>query len=55
MACLATVAVEFLVISLLPLLKVELGRVEVYIVYIYYCNVLRFATLVAVVVNVSFT
>jgi hypothetical protein len=53
-ACLVVVEVESFVILPFMLLRVDLGSVEVYIIHIYYINVLRCANLVAVIVLISF-
>jgi hypothetical protein len=53
-ACLAVVEAESLVISTLALLRVDPGSVEVYAIHVHYVNVLRFATLVAIVMVVAF-
>jgi hypothetical protein len=54
MACLAAVEVESLVILPLAFLKVDLRNVEVHAIYIYYVNIRRCATLVAVIIVVAF-
>jgi hypothetical protein len=53
-AYLVIVEAESLIILLLVHLRVDLGSVEVHAVYIYCVNILRYATLVAIVMVVSF-
>jgi hypothetical protein len=53
-ACLTIVEAESLIISPLVLLRVDLGSVEVYAIHVHYVNILHFATLVAIVMVVSF-